>query len=136
MTNKLRLKIITPQRVALDRPDIEIVTAPGIEGELGILPRHAPLFTRLKQGLIMYKVNSQKYYVGVESALMDVSENTITVLADNAILPEEADVRRAQEAKKAAEEAMQKKLAGTDFKKVEAEMRKALLELKLVEHTK
>lgn len=135
-TQFLRLRVITPSKALVDLDNISVVTAPGSEGELGILPKHIPLFTRLKSGVIMYRTDDKKNYFGVTSGFMDVQDNVVTVLADDAILPEEANVGRAEEAKRKAEEAMQKRLEGTDFQKVEAEMRKALLELKLIEHIK
>lgn len=135
-TQLLKLRVITPTRVVLDLMDVSVVTAPGTEGELGILPRHTPLFTKLKEGVVMYKMGDKKNYFGVANGFLEVSEDTVTILADDAILPEEADVKRAEESRKRAEEIMQKRLEGTDFQKVEAEMRKALLELKLIEHIK
>ena len=132
----LRLRVITPSRSLLDRNDVSIVTAPGSEGELGILPRHIPLFTKLKEGVVMYRVGDKKFYIGVASAFMDVQDNIVTILADDAILPEEADKVRAEQMKKKAEDVMQKRLEGTNFQEVEAQMRKALLELKLIEHIK
>lgn len=135
-TQLLRLRVITPTRVVLDRVDVSVVTAPGTEGELGILPRHIPLFTKLKEGVVMYKTADRKNYFGVANGFLEVSENTVTILADDAILPEEADAKRAEEVRKQAEETMKKRLEGTNFQEVEAQMRKALLELKLIEHIK
>lgn len=132
----LRLRVITPARVLLDRADVSVVTAPGTEGELGILPRHIPLFTKLKEGVVMYRTGDKKNYFGVANAFLEVSENTVTILADDAILPEEADAKKAEEARKQADETMKKRLEGTNFQEVEAQMRKALLELKLIEHIK
>ena len=65
---------------------------------------------------------------------MEVSDNKVNILADYAILPEEADERRAQEARERAQREMDKRLEGTNFQQVEAELRKALLELKLLEY--
>lgn len=130
----MTLKVVTPQRMVLDRDDAEIVLAPGVEGELGILPNHAPLLSRLKSGVVKYKVGGKNHYVGLEAGFLEVSSNKVTILADKAILPEEADLRRAQEARQLAKEQLEKRLEGTDFIKVEAELRKALLELKLLEY--
>lgn len=65
---------------------------------------------------------------------MDVAENQVTVISEAAVLPEDADLKRAQEAKDRAKVELEKRLEGTDFKMVEAELRRALLELKLLEH--
>ena len=63
-----------------------------------------------------------------------MAENQVTVISEAAVLPEDADLKRAQEAKDRAKVELEKRLEGTDFKMVEAELRRALLELKLLEH--
>lgn len=132
----MNLKVVTPQRTVLDIDSVEVVTAPGSEGELGILPHHAPLLTKLNSGIVSYTIGGKKRYLALEGAFMEVAFNQVSILADSAILPEEADARKAQAARARAEEEMKKRLEGTDFQRVEAEMRKALLELKLIEHIK
>lgn len=132
----LHLTLATPSRSVLDVENVESVVAPGIEGELGILPNHAPLLTKLKDGVVKYRVGSDQKYIGVTSAFMDVVDNTITIISESAVLPEEADEARAEEARRQAHEQLEKRLEGTDFRQVEAELRRALLELKLIEHIK
>lgn len=132
--SNLTLKVVTPQRTVLDRDDVEMVLAPGAEGELGILPNHAPLLSKLKQGIIKYRVGGKNHYIGLEGGFLEVSSNKVAILADKAIFPEEADLLRAEDARRLAKEQLEKKLEGTDFVKVEAELRKALLELKLLEY--
>lgn len=118
----------------MEKDNIELVLAPGSEGELGILPNHAPLLSKLKEGVVKYRVGGKDYYIGLEGGFLEVSSNKVAILADKAILPEEADLRRADEARRLAKEQLEKKLEGTDFIKVEAELRKALLEMKLLEY--
>lgn len=132
----MKLSIATPTRKALEVEDVDAMTAPGVEGELGILPNHAPLLTKLKDGIVRYRIAGKNHMVGVTSAFMDVADNVVTIITESAILPEEADRVRAEEARTMAREQLQKRLAGTDFRRVEAELRKALLELKLIEHIK
>lgn len=132
----LHLTLATPSRSVLDIDDVESVVAPGVEGELGILPNHAPLLTKLKDGVVKYRVGGDQKYIGVTSAFMDVVDNKVTIISESAVLPEEADEARAEEARRQAHEQLEKRLEGTDFRQVEAELRKALLELKLIEHIK
>jgi F-type H+-transporting ATPase subunit epsilon len=115
---------------------VESVVAPGVEGELGILPNHVPLLTKLKDGVAKYRVGGEDRYVGITSAFLDVVDNRVTIVSEAAVLPEEADQARAEEARRQAHEQLEKRLEGTDFRQVEAELRKALLELKLIEHIK
>lgn len=130
----LSFKVVTPQRTVLDRDDVEMVLAPGSEGELGILPHHAPLLSKLDPGVVKYRVEGKDHYIGLEGGFLEVSSNKVSILADKAILPEEADSRRADDARRLAKEQLEKRLEGTDFVKVEAELKKALLELKLLEY--
>lgn len=134
MKQLLQLRIATPSRQVVNREDVEIVNAPGSQGDVGILPNHAPLLTKLRDGIIQYRVEGKIYALGVTNAFMDVSDNTVTVISEAAILPEEADQRRAEESRRRAHDQLQKRLEGTDFRMVEAELRRSLLELKLLEH--
>lgn len=134
MSQLLHLSLATPSRQILEVEDVEIINAPAEIGDVGILPNHAPFLSKLRDGVINYKVGGNNFCVGVNGAFMDVAENQVTIISEAAILPEDADLKRAQEAKDKATAELQKRLEGTDFQMVEAELRKALLELKLLEH--
>lgn len=119
----------------VDLDNVEVVTVPAEEGQVSVLAFHAPLLTKLQPGLVVYKTEREERFLGIHQGFMEVSDNNVNILADYAILPEEADQRRAEEARQRAQAEMEKRLEGTDFVRVEAELRKALLELKLLEHT-
>ena len=136
MNQLLHLSLATPSRQVLDIEDVEIVNAPAEMGDVGILPNHAPFLSKLRDGVINYRVGGNNFYVGVNGAFMDVAENQVTIISEAAILPEDADLKRAQEAKDKAKAELEKRLEGTDFQMVEAELRRALLELKLLEHVR
>ena len=136
MNQLLHLSLATPSKKILEIEDVEIVYAPAEIGDVGILPNHAPFLSKLRDGVINYKVGGNNFYIGVNGAFMDVAENQVTIISEAAILPEDADLKRAQEAKDRARVELDKRLEGTDFKMVEAELRRALLELKLLEHIK
>ncbi len=128
------LRVATPRRILVDLDNVSVVTAPAAEGQISVLAFHTPLLTRLQPGLISYRTDKEERILGVNQGFMEVSDNKVNILADFAILPEEADQRRAQEARDRARHEMEKRLEGTDFQQVEAELRKALLELKLLEY--
>ena len=134
MNQLLHLSLATPSRQILEVENVEIVNAPAEMGDVGILPNHAPFLSKLRDGVINYRVGGNNFYVGVNGAFLDVAENQVTVISEAAVLPEDADLKRAQEAKDRAKVELEKRLEGTDFKMVEAELRRALLELKLLEH--
>lgn len=134
MSQLLHLSLATPSRQILEVENVEIINAPAEIGDVGILPNHAPFLSKLRDGVINYRVGGNNFYVGVNGAFMDVAENQVTIISEAAILPQDADLKRAQEAKDKAKAELEKRLEGTDFQMVEAELRRALLELKLLEH--
>lgn len=129
--NVLQLEIITPEKVVYQN-EVEMVVVPGLEGNLGILPHHAPLFTKIKPGEIKILIKGKDEYLAVTGGFLDVSGNDkVTILADYAIKSEEIEIKKVEEAKKMAEETMKNKEEKAEFALAEADLRKALLELKV-----
>jgi F-type H+-transporting ATPase subunit epsilon len=104
--------------------EAEFVVLPGEAGELGIYPRHAPLITRIKPGVVRIKVpaGTEEEQVFVAGGILEVQPNLITVLADTAIRGKDLDEAKANEALKAAEEARKNASSQLEIAKVEAEM--------------
>ncbi len=99
---KLRLEILTiERRVYTD--DVDLVLAPGIRGQLGILPKHAPLITALDTGELLARKDGQEEAIAISGGFMEVLPDRVIVLADTAERAEEIDVQRAQEARDRAE---------------------------------
>ncbi len=111
--------------------EAEFVALPGEQGELGIMPRHAPLITRIRPGAVRIRVPNQvdEEFVFVAGGILEVQPNTVTVLADTAIRGHDLDEAKAEEAKRRAEEAMANKEGSIDFAKVQAEWVVALAQL-------
>ena len=99
----MRLEIISAERVLFEG-DVDVVVAPGGEGELGILPHHAPLMTMLQPGELRYRVGGAEEYLTVTGGFMEVTGDRVIVLADAAERVEEIDEARAQEAIRQAQE--------------------------------
>jgi F-type H+-transporting ATPase subunit epsilon len=99
------------------------VALPGESGELGILPRHTPLITRIKPGAvrIVRADNGEEEFVFVAGGILEVQPHCVTVLADTAIRGHDLDEARAVEARKAAEEAMKNAKTDIDFAKAQGE---------------
>jgi F-type H+-transporting ATPase subunit epsilon len=114
--------------------DAEFVVLPGIEGELGIYPRHTPLFTQIKPGAVRIKVPNQaeEEFVFVQGGFLEVQPHVVTVLADTAIRAKDLDEKAALEAKRAAEEAMQNKTSQEEIAVAEAELSVALAQLEAI----
>ena len=107
MADKLSLEVVTPFRTVLNE-DVDSVTLPGIEGELGILPEHVPLLTTLDTGIMSYvndRGNTQA--IAVHWGYAQVDGNNVRVLAELAETADEIDLPRAQEAEKKAKELLQ-----------------------------
>ena len=107
MADKLSLEVVTPFRTVLNE-DVDSVTLPGIEGELGILPEHVPLLTILDTGIMSYVNGSgNTQAIAVHWGYAQVEGNNVRVLAELAETADEIDLPRAQEAEKKAKELLQ-----------------------------
>ena len=105
LPDSIQLIIVTPERQLLRETAVE-VTLPGADGQLGVLPGHAPLITELGIGELTYhaKKSGESAPVAIISGFAEVLGDRVTVLAETAERPEEIDVARAEEAKKRAEQ--------------------------------
>ena len=104
MSDQLNLEVVTPHRTVLVE-DVESVTLPGIEGELGILPEHIPLLTTLDTGIMSYKSSSGKTQaIAVHWGYAQVEGNSVRVLAELAETADEIDIERAKDAEKKAKD--------------------------------
>lgn len=127
----LHLDIITQEKRLLSLT-VDQLTAPAVMGEVTILPGHIPLFTRLEDGVIKYSVNGKFKELALMGGFMDVAPgNRITIMADTAILAEDASEAKAEAAKNKAEIAMKQRTSEIEFKLAEMSLRRALLELKV-----
>ena len=90
---KMQLDIVTAERLLVSE-QVDYVSAPGIDGVLGILPRHAPLLTALAQGSLRYKKDGEEHEFAIGGGFMEVRPDHVTVLADSAEHAEEIDERR------------------------------------------
>jgi F-type H+-transporting ATPase subunit epsilon len=103
--------------------DAKFVALPGETGELGILPRHTPLITRIKPGAVRIARadNGEEEFVFVAGGILEVQPGTVTVLADTAIRGKDLDEAKASESKRIAEEAMKNAKSDIDFAKAQGE---------------
>ncbi len=113
----------------------EFVALPGEAGELGILPGHMPLMTRIKPGVVRVKVPNQaeEELVFVAGGLLEVQPGLVTVLADTAIRGRDLDEAKALEAKRKAEDAMANRTARLDYAKAQAELMEAVAQLAAIQ---
>lgn len=135
--SSLKLDIVTAERIVYSE-DVDIVIAPGAEGQLGILPHHAPLMTILQAGELVVRRGGQEDTLAISGGFLEVRPDRVIVLADSAERAEEIDVARAEAAKKRAEERLRdrKKVAGLDETRAEAALRRAIARLSVAEKIK
>ena len=110
----------------------EFLAVPGEMGEIGVLPRHAPLLTRIKPGVLRIKVansNQEEVLVYVSGGILEVQPHVVTVLADTAIRGGDLDEAKALEAKKLAEEALTNRSGSIDYASAQAELAQAVAQL-------
>lgn len=113
----------------------EFVVLPGEAGELGILPGHMPLMTRIKPGAVRLKVpqQEQEELIFVAGGILEVQPGRVTVLADTAIRGRDLDEAKAIDAKKKAEEAMADRSAEMDYARAQAELAEAVAQLAAIQ---
>ena len=102
----LTLEIVTAERVVLTDDNVDMVVAPSVEGEVGILPNHAPLLTVLQTGELRVKKGSDEQSIIVSGGFLEVLNDKVTILADVAERSEEIDVAAAEEARSRAQSAI------------------------------
>ncbi|NLA11014.1 MAG: F0F1 ATP synthase subunit epsilon [Firmicutes bacterium] len=129
-------EVVTPERKILQE-EVDSVIAPGTEGYLGVLPRHTPLLTTLKPGVVSYrKAAGADERLAVSGGFMEAGPDRVVILADTAELAGEIDVERARQARERAERRLQERPAELDVARAEAALARSLARLKAagVEH--
>ncbi len=133
----LKLEIITAERVVYSADDVREVVLPGVEGELAILPKHAPLMTMLRPGIMRVIHEDREEELAVHGGFLEVRDDRVTVLADAAERAEEIDMERAEAARRRAQELMaQRRRDEMEFFAAQAALQRALVRLKLVERVR
>jgi len=125
-----RLEIVTAERVVFSE-DVDVVIAPGIEGQLGVLPNHAPLMTTLMPGELLVRRGGEEFALAITGGFVEVRPDRIIVLADAAERVEEIDVARAEEARRRAEERLKAPTTEVDLLRAEAALRRSLARLQV-----
>jgi len=128
----IRLEIITAERQVL-ADDVNVVVIPGIEGELGILPHHAPLMTMIKPGELLIRKDGEETYMSVSGGFLEIRPGKIIILADACERAEEIDIQRAEEAKHRAEERLKTHPPELDLAQAQAALLRSVIRLKVAE---
>src|SRR5947207_14574852 len=110
MANTLRLEIVTPEATVYSE-DVEMVTLPTVEGQIGILPQHVPLMTQMVPGEMIVRKNGQNRFLAVGEGLVEISADHVAILTDLAVAAEDIDEAKAEEARQRAAARLREKLS-------------------------
>ena len=127
------LEIVTPERLAFSG-EVDAVVLPGIDGELGILPHHAPLVSTLGVGELRYRVGGQEELFAIAGGFIQVRPDKVVVMAETADLASEIDLEKAREARRDAEKALESGFdEGADLSAARAQLQQALMRIRVAE---
>ena len=131
--SSIKLDIVTAERMIYSE-DVNMVVAPGVEGQLGILPHHTPLMTTLQAGELHIKKDDEEIVLAISGGFIEVRPDRVIVLADSAERAEEIDIARAEEAKRRAEQKLATgRVAEFDTAIASAALLRAMSRLKVAE---
>ena len=126
----LRLEIVTPDaRTYSD--DVEMVTLPGVEGEMGIYPQHVPLMTQLVPGEIIVRKDGQDSFLAVGEGFVEVTAERVAVLTDMAIRSDDIDEAKAEQARRTAEQRLAQQISDEEAAVVNASLAHSLAQLQV-----
>ena len=131
----IKIDVVTAEKMVYS-DQVDMVIAPGSEGELGILPHHTPLMTMLKPGELLLKKGTEEVSLAVSGGFLEIRPDRVIVLADAAERAEEIDATRAEAARKRAEESLAHITSEVDKARNEAALLRAITRLHIVEKRK
>jgi F-type H+-transporting ATPase subunit epsilon len=128
MANTLKLEIVTPEAKTFS-DDVEMVTLPGVEGEMGVYPQHVPLMTQLVPGEIIVRKDGQDVFLAVGEGFVEITAERVAILTDMAIRSENIDEAKAEEARRQAEARLAEKINDEEAALVNAALAQSLAQL-------
>jgi F-type H+-transporting ATPase subunit epsilon len=126
----LTLEIVTPEAIVYSKP-VAMVTLPGVEGQMGILPQHMPLMTQMVPGEIIVQVDGHDEFLAVGEGLVEVTADRVQILTDMAVPAESIDEAKAEEARRRAEARLREKMSDEEVASVNALLARSLAQLRV-----
>jgi F-type H+-transporting ATPase subunit epsilon len=128
MANTLRLEIITPEAVVYSE-DVDMVTLPAVEGQMGVLPQHVRLMTQMVPGEMIVRKNAQDQFLAVGEGLIEITGERVSIVTDMAIAVEKIDEAMVEEARRRAEARLREKISAEEVASVNASLARSLAQL-------
>ena len=128
MAATLKFEIVTPEGTVYSE-DVEMVTLPGIVGQMGVYPQHEPLMTQLVPGEIIVRKDGADVFIAAGEGLIEVTRKRVSVLTDLAVAADRIDEAKAEEARQRAEARLKEKLSDEEVASVNASLARSLAQL-------
>jgi F-type H+-transporting ATPase subunit epsilon len=128
MANTLKLEIVTPTATVYSE-DVELVTLPGVEGQMGIYPQHVRLMTQLSPGEMIVHKNGRDEFLAVGEGLVEITGDRVAIVTDMAVAAENIDEARAEEARQRAVARLREKLSSQEIASVNAALARSVAQL-------
>jgi F-type H+-transporting ATPase subunit epsilon len=135
MANTLKLEIVTPDAQVYSE-DVEMVTLPGAEGEMGIYPQHVPLLTQVVSGEVSVRKDGRDHFLAVGEGFVEITAERVAIMTDMAVRAENIDEAKAEEARRRAEARLAEHLDDEELAIVTSALAHALAQLKVKRHRK
>ncbi len=130
MANTLELQIVTPEATVYSEP-VDMVTLPGVEGQMGIFPQHVPLLTQIVPGEIIVRKDGREYFLAVGEGFVEITADHVAILTDMAIAAEHIDEAKVEEARRRAEARLREKLSDEEVASVNSALAHSLAQLRV-----
>ena len=126
----IKLEIVTPESKIYSE-DVDMVTLPGVEGEMGIYPMHVPLLTQVSSGELVARKAGQDHFLAIGEGFVEITGDRVAVMTDMAIKADDIDESKAEEARKRAEARLSEKLSDEESATVQSALMHSLAQLKV-----
>ena len=130
MDNTLRLEIVTPDATVYSE-DVDMVTLPGVEGQMGILPRHVPLMTHMVAGEMIVRKDGRDRFLVVGEGFVEITGNHVAILTELAIAADNIDEAKAEETRQLAAAQLRETLSSEEIASVNAALARSLAQLRV-----
>jgi len=132
MADRIELTVVTPEREVVST-SVDEITAPGWEGEFGVLPNHAPFLALIRSGELMYRRGSERSFMTVGFGFVEVLPERVTVMIETAEKEEEIDLERAIAARDRAMKSLSGKVVDADIERAHAALMRALTRIRVAQ---
>ena len=130
MANSLKLEIVTPEGTVYSE-DVQMVTLPGVVGQMGIYPQHTPLMTQMVPGELIVHKDGRDLFIATGEGLIEVTADHVAVLTDLAVPADRIDEAKVEEARRRAEARLREKLSDEEVATVNASLARSLVQLRV-----